>query len=202
MNTKINTPAGRKFRADVTVDAFGRTTYRLTRKIGGVVTAIGSVVVFPDWRLEPKDNRVTLQFGEGSLEDRHSRAHVPTADDLLYLVGTPVVDRARMLPGQRWFKADVSLAPTGAPTSWGDHETRDRVGDMLLAIVMDWESRADHADIVAAYAKFRAGDRIAALTAKSQRLDEKIAPLAAQRDKIDERIAALNELIGAPHKAA
>ncbi|MFE4516705.1 hypothetical protein ACFRMQ_21215 [Kitasatospora sp. NPDC056783] len=165
----IETPTGRKLSAEITDDEFGRSTYAvgLIKRTGETVP-IGSFVIHPDHRADPKPGRVYVQFGEGDQSDRHARANVPTIGaDGPYLVGDAILNPNKITKDDgRWLRAKVASAPTHAHSHHAAEDTSERAGDIVGALISHWLNRPEFAELTATYGKFRAPDRKAALHAK------------------------------------
>ncbi|GAA4981121.1 hypothetical protein [Kitasatospora paranensis] len=175
--TEITTSANRTLSVEITADAQGRSTYEvslLTRD--GTLTKMGSFVIHPDPRTEPKVGRVYIQFGKGDMAQRELRVDVPTiGPDGPFLVGEAIFDPSGMTPGDGlWLRSTVSAHPTHAPLALPSKSTASRAGDIVEAVVKHWLHREDYTALASTFGAFRAPDRLAAVQAKIAVLEAEI----------------------------
>ncbi|WP_033819391.1 hypothetical protein [Kitasatospora sp. MBT63] len=191
----IETPTGRVLKVEITDDQFGRSTYATSLvKRTGEVLPMGSVVIHPDHRTDPKPGRVYVQFGEGDLNDRHARTNVPTiGGDGPYLVGGAILNPNKITDEDgQWFRSRVASHPTHSHSHSAGEETGERAGDIVGALVKHWLARPEHTALTTAYSKFRAPEVKAALHAKLAILRANITALELTASDYESKIAFLD----------
>ncbi|OIV37019.1 hypothetical protein BIV57_13605 [Mangrovactinospora gilvigrisea] len=177
---ELTTPAlHRTIVVTETVNENGAVTYsakRRTKNDGDL--PMGDFVVTPDSRLISNPRVVSIQFGSGSRTDRMDRTNIPNIDPQgIYAVGEVHINPGEWpAPEKGWFLRDleVSLTPTGEAVPAPD-QLRERLGDILRAIVQHWMERDDQPMLSAAWANElrpwrikQLGEKLAALELEDQ----------------------------------
>ncbi|MFD8416540.1 hypothetical protein ACFV2Q_33165 [Streptomyces sp. NPDC059650] len=200
----FTTPAGHTYAFAVETGENGEAVYDLSRVLQDGTFPVGTIVVHPNWELNPKtEGLLNVQFGKGLGTDRHERTDLPQLGDmeLPYVVGSHLVNPADLTaetdnggaPLLKFRKNMLGAAyETNAPAMHASKETFAKVQDLVTGLVTAYQADKATPAREAAYAKFLNGQRAEAVQAEIAKLDDKAKTLAFIRAELVEKLNGYN----------
>ncbi|WNI19913.1 hypothetical protein [Actinacidiphila sp. ITFR-21] len=198
----FTTQAGSTYSYSVETGENGEAVYDLSRVFQEGAMPIGSIVVHPDYNLNPAvPGLLNIQFGKGST-DRHERVDVPMLGDgdLIYVVGHQLVNPADLDVNPEDEKSDPNPKitfhrtvlgahfPTNAPSGRASTATFEKVRDLVTALVTEYRADKATAKREAQYAAFLNGQRAEAIQPEIDKIDSQIKALQLARAELTEKL--------------
>lgn len=205
--TTFKTLAGAEYAYTVETGENGEAVYDLTRVFAdGASFPIGTVVVHPDYNLDPAvAGLVNIQFGKGSI-DRHEREDVPVLGegDLMYVVGHQLVNPADLVVDPEDTDADpnplinfrrtvlAAQFPTNAPSTRATTATFEKVRDLVTALVKVYQGDKNTPKRETQYAAFLNTQRAEKIKPEIEQIDARIKALQIQRAELTDKLNGYN----------
>ncbi|MFJ3946046.1 hypothetical protein [Streptomyces griseoaurantiacus] len=195
----FTTPAGATYSYTVETGENGEAVYDLSRVFQDAVFPIGTVVVHPNYELDPAvAGLVNIQFGKGST-DRHERTDVPMLGDgdQPYVVGHHLVNPADLTAETDTgtaplitFRRTILAAayPTNAPSERATKETFAKVQDLVTGLIATYQTDKETPAREAAYAKFLDTKRAEAVQHDIDKINAKIQALQLAKAELTDKL--------------
>lgn len=199
----LTTPAGATYSYTVETGENGEAVYNLSRVFQDAALdaafPIGTIVVHPDYELNPAvPGLVNVQFGKGSI-NRHERTDVPMLGDGEHPY---VVGHHRLFPDDLNAKTDgqttpllkfrmsvlVAAYPTNAPAERASKEIFAKVQDLVTALVIAYQNDKDTPAREAVYAKYLNTQRAEAVQRDIDKIDTKIQALQLAKAELTDKL--------------
>ncbi|WDN56241.1 hypothetical protein [Streptomyces clavuligerus] len=196
--TTFTTPAGRTYAYTVETGENGETVYDLSAVYDVATFPIGTVVVHPNWELDPVvPGLLNIQFGKGSI-DRHERTDVPMLGEgtMPYVVGSHLVNPADLVPDPETEDKNAVLLlnfrkkilgaayQTSAPAERATKATYDKVQDLTTALVTVYQNDKNTPKREATYAAFLNTQRAEKIQPQIDHIDQQIKTLQITRAEL------------------